>query len=149
MKGSKYLPGWEVDIYPSPEFLRDSIQKGNLYIGEMDGQIAAAMAVNHEYNDSYEDFDWPTVAKKEEITVIHALGVHPDFAGHGLAAQMVRQAISVARDNRQKVMRLDVLKGNLPAEKLYERAGFNKLYTLPMFYEDTGWTDYELYELVL
>lgn len=49
-------------------------------------------------------------------------------------------AWSVARDRQQKVIRLDVLKGNLPAKKLY---------TLPMCYEDTGWTDYELYELVL
>lgn len=97
MEGSKYLQGWEVDIYPSPEFLRDSIQKGNLYVGEMDNQLAAAMIINHEYNESYNDFEWPTDAQNEEITVIHALGVHPDFAGHGLASQMVRKAIAVRR----------------------------------------------------
>lgn len=62
---------------------------------------------------------------------------------------MVQKAISVARDNKQKVIRLDVLKENLPTEKLYEREGFRKLHMLPMFYEDTGWTDYELFELVL
>ena len=45
-----------------------------------------------------------------------------------------------------KAIRLDVLKGNLPAEKLYTGLGFKYLHTLKMFYEDTGWTDYELYE---
>lgn len=149
MRDSEFLPGWEVDIYPSPEFLRDSIHNGELYIGVVDGQIAASMVVNHEFNESYNSFQWPTEAEKYEITVIHALGVHSVYAGRGIAKKMVQKAISVARDNKQKVIRLDVLKGNLPAEKLYEREGFRKLHTLPMFYEDTGWTDYELFELVL
>ena len=62
---------------------------------------------------------------------------------------MVQFAIDAARENGQKVIRLDVLKGNVPAEKLYAERGFKYLHTLPMFYEDTGWTDYELYELRL
>jgi ribosomal protein S18 acetylase RimI-like enzyme len=59
---------------------------------------------------------------------------------------MLRFAIDRARQEKQKVIRLDVLKGNVPAEKLYSGMGFEYLHTLPMFYEDTGWTDYELYE---
>ena len=46
-------------------------------------------------------------------------------------------------------MRLDVLEGNVPAERLYEGFGFRYLATMPMFYEDTGWTNYELYEYPL
>lgn len=149
LEGAPYSAGWEIDIYPAPEYLRDVINKGECYIGELDGQIAACMVVNHDFNEGYNDFNWPTKAEKDEITVIHALGVHADFTGQGLARKMVHKAASVARENHQKVMRLDVLKGNLPAEKLYESEGFQKLYTLPMYYEDTGWTDYELYERLL
>ncbi|MBS4892727.1 MAG: hypothetical protein KHX63_08960 [Veillonella sp.] len=54
-----------------------------------------------------------------------------------------------AKENKQKSIRLDVLKGNVPAEKLYSRMGFKYLCTLPMYYEDTGLTDYEIYELSL
>ena len=39
----------------------------------------------------------------------------------------------------------DFLKGNIPAERLYSSMGFKYLHTLPMYYEDTGVTDYELY----
>ena len=49
----------------------------------------------------------------------------------------------------QKAIRLDVLKGIAPAEKLYSGLDFKYLHTLKMFYEDTGWTDYELYEYTL
>ena len=80
---------------------------------------------------------------------IHALGVHPHYAGHGYAKELVGFAIKYAKENKQKSIRLDVLKGNVPAEKLYSRMGFKYLCTLPMYYEDTGLTDYEIYELSL
>ena len=69
--------------------------------------------------------------------------------GKGRAKQMVRFAVDYARKNRHKVIRIDVLKGNRNAKKLYSGMSFRYLHTLPMFYEDTGWTDFELYEYPL
>lgn len=149
MEGSPYPPGWKKDIYPSPEFLMESISRKELYIGCENREIVCAMILNQENNESYEQFQWPTAAAKGEISVIHALGVHPVHTGKGFARQMVRTAIMLARKNNRKVLRLDVLKGNLPAENLYKGEGFRHLHTLPMYYEDTGWTDYELFEYVL
>ncbi len=149
MQGSPYLPGWQKDIYPAPEFLDHSIRKNELYIGMESDEIACAMVLNHDCNEGYAEFDWPTKASAGEIMVIHALGVHPRHFGKGFARQMVRAAIQEAREEKQKVLRLDVLKGNIPAERLYTTEGFRYLHTLPMFYEDTGWTDYELFEYVL
>lgn len=45
--------------------------------------------------------------------------------------------------------RLDVLGGNIPAEKAYTRMGFVYRGTINMFYEDTGWTGYRLFEYVV
>ena len=84
-----------------------------------------------------------------EVMVIHALGVNPHYAGNGYAKELVSFVITYAKEHKQKAIRLDVLKGNVPAEKLYSSMGFKYLCTLPMYYEDTGLTDYELYELSL
>lgn len=149
MQSADYHIGWEKDIYPAPEFLQDSIQREELFIGVENKKIVAAMVLNHQCNDGYEKYQWPTKAERDEVMVLHALGVHPACAGKGLAKQMVTFAIEKARKNHQKALRLDVLKGNVPAEKLYSGMGFKYLHTLPMYYEDTGWTDYELYELRL
>lgn len=43
----------------------------------------------------------------------------------------------------------DVLGGNVPAERLYTGQGFARRGTVRMFYADTGWTDYGLYEYLL
>ncbi len=144
--GSEYGAGWEKDIYPSPEFLKESIDKQELYIVLEDDQIAGAMVVNHEWNEGYDQYEWPTVCKREEVVVIHALGVHGAFTGKGYGRKMVEYTIRKAEKEGLKAIRLDVLKGNLPAEKLYTGLGFKYQHTLTMYYEDTGWTDYELYE---
>ncbi len=141
--------GWKKDIYPAPDFLNDSIQRGELFIAEEDGMIVGAMVLNHQFNDSYNAYSWPTKAEKTEVTVIHALAIRSSHRRRGYAKQLVQYAIDYARARMQKVIRLDVLKGNVNAEKLYTSMGFRYLHTLPMFYEDTGWTDFELYEYVL
>lgn len=149
IKDSDYDFGWKKDIYPSPEFISESIRKGEMYIGLEEDRIAAAMVLNHEYNESYKKFDWQTKAEDSEILLIHALGVHQDLARRGYAKQMVQKAVDLAKETGMKAIRLDVLKGNLPAEKLYLGFGFRRMATLPMYYEDTGWTDFDLYEYLL
>ena len=141
--------GWKKDIYPAPDFLNDSIRNGELFIAEEDEMIIGAMVLNHRFHDEYRKIQWPTRAEDTEVIVIHALGVRPSHRGKGSAKQMVRFAVDYARKNRHKVIRIDVLKGNRNAKKLYSGMSFRYLHTLPMFYEDTGWTDFELYEYPL
>lgn len=149
MADAEYKPGWEKDIYPTQAFLIGSIEKGELYLGEMDGQLVSCMVVNHEYNDGYREIHWSVEAEDAELLVIHALGVSPAVSGKGIAKQMVQQVLRMAREGSVKTIRLDVLEGNLPAEKAYTGMGFQYLDTIQMFYEDTGWTNYQLFELVL
>ena len=67
----------------------------------------------------------------------------------GYAKAMVQRAIDLARANGMKAIRLDVLEGNIPAENLYIGFGFQYMATLKMYYEDTGWTNFRLYEYVI
>ncbi len=149
LKPAQRHVGWKKGIYPSPEFLRSSIDKGDLYLCRDGERIAGAMVLNHEYNESYKNYPWQTVAEDSELLIIHALGVHSDFIGKGYAKAMVQKAIEIARETGMKAIRLDVLGGNTPAEKLYQGFGFQYQATLQMYYEDTGWTDFNLYEYAL
>ena len=141
--------GWKKDIYPSPAFLRSAIDDGDLYVCRDEDRIAGAMVLNHAYNESYKNCCWQIAADDSEILVIHALGVHPGFQGKGCSKAMVRKAIAIAEETGMKAIRLDVLTGNIPAEKLYQGMGFQYLTSVQMYYEDTGWTAFKLYEYVL
>lgn len=146
---SKDSAGWTRDVYPSADMVKDSIDKGELYLAMENSKIVGAMVLNHEYNDEYNNCDWPTKADADEISVIHILGVHPSYRRKGCAAKLVQFAMDHGRETGQKVIRLDVLKGNLIAEKMYPDMGFNYVMTLPVFYEDIGLKDFELYEYPL
>lgn len=150
MKDAEFKPGWEKGVYPSQAFLLRSIENGELYIGEADdGQIASCMVANHEYNDGYRNVRWSVDAADHELFIIHALGVHPAFSGQGIAKQMVQKMIECARAQQIKTIRLDVLEGNLPAERAYTKLGFVYRETIQMFYEDTGWTNFRLFEFIV
>lgn len=146
LEGCEYHPMWQKDIYPAPEELQEAIAADTLYIGRCDGRIAGAMVVNENYNEPYRTVSWPTDLQDGEFSVIHMLGVHSDFAGRGFAKDLVRFAIELAQAKGRKAIRLDVLKGNYPASRLYESMGFQYVDTVTMFYEDTGWMDFDLYE---
>ncbi len=146
---SEYPPGWQKEVYPTTEMLCTAIRQEELFLGLEKGEIIAAAIVDHEGNESYRSCDWPTKAAPEEVTMIHALGVHPGHTRQGLARQLLDAIIARAKDCSQRCIRLDVLKGKLPAERLYQAAGFHLLHELEMFYEDTGWTLFLLYELAL
>lgn len=149
MEHAQYKPGWEKEVYPSDADLKRASASGELYIGLKNEQIISAMIVNHEANDGYIKVIWPTDASPEEVMVIHALGVHPDFSGRGFAKELVANALSIAKEQHQKAVRLDVLAGNIPAERLYVSMGFRYIDTLQMYYEDTGWTQFKLFEYPL
>ena len=140
---------WQYDIYPSQEFLRSSIAADTLYIGFADGVPASAMVLNRECNEGYGRVVWPSGIPMDDAMVIHALGVHADYSGRGIAGEMVRYAIAEAGKLGARVLRLDVLEGNAAAEKVYASAGFSYAGTSRMFYANTGWMPFHLFECVL
>lgn len=147
MENAEFNLGWKKNIYPSQKFLQDSIRNEELFIALTDdGIIAASMVVNHQYNNGYNKIKWSVDADDSQVLVIHALGVRPDYSGKGIAKQMVRQVIDTAKKSGIKAFRLDILSGNIPAEKAYTKVGFEFRGAVKMFYEDTGWTEYKLFE---
>lgn len=149
MENAEFAPGWKKDIYPEPEFLINSIRNSELYIGSIAENMVSCMVLNHLCNDGYRKIKWSAQAPDSDILVIHALGVAPAFGGRGMAKDMVQKAIDIAKEHHIKAIRLDVLRGNIPAVKAYTQMGFQYMGTVQMFYEDTGWTDFDMFEFVV
>ena len=145
----KVYVAWKKDVYPSPELISGSIEKGEMYLALEGDEIAGAMVLNHDPGEGYAGVARQTEADDAEVMVIHALGVHPEHAGKGYAKALVREAVGIAGRTGMKAIRLDVLHGNLPAERLYTGLGFRSIEKVRMYYEDTGLTEFSLYEYVI
>ncbi len=124
MQEAEFRPGWEKNIYPSQDFLKESIENGELFLCEIENAVAACMVINHKCNEGYQKIRWSAAVSDSQLYVIHALGVHPDFSGRGIAKEMVRRAIRKAQIHEIRTIRLDVLEGNLPRKKYILRWDF-------------------------
>lgn len=149
MEGGEFDPGWRKGIYPSDAELRKSLDAGELYVLEDEGAIAAAVIINNEYNPGYEGLPWRVDAPPERVFMLHTLGVAPAMQGRGVAKRVVAECLATAREKGAECVRLDVLGGNEPAEKLYLAMGFYFVEAKTMYYEDTGWTEFRMFEYKL
>jgi len=149
MQGIDSTPAWKMGIYPTEQLLQNSIKEQTLFIAKTEDCIVGALILNHECADEYANAKWKIEANKDEIKVIHLLGVSFHHQRKGIAKQMLLDIIEFCKKNSIKAIRLDILGTNSPAEKLYSSMGFQYIGTIKLFYEDTGETDFNLYELVL
>lgn len=84
-----------------------------------------------------------------EFFVPHALAVSPSGQGKGIGRYFMGEILKLAKAEKKKAVRLDILGTNTAAERLYKGCGFHFVQAKDMFYEDTGWTEYKMYERVL
>jgi len=149
MRDAEFKPEWEVGVYPTEQILKDAIKEKALFLAYLENDLIGAMILNHDCEPEYDSVKWQTDAKEDEVMIIHLLGVAPAHQGKGIAKQMVSKAIEMGKNGAIIAIRLDVLKKNTPAAKLYISMGFQYIDSVKIFYEDTGLADFQLYELIL
>lgn len=138
--------GWEKGVYPSDSFLSDSIQKVELYMLTEADRLCACVILNSDSNEGYIGCPWSITCEPDEILIPHALAVHPSLQGKGIGKIVVENILNLARQEHKKAVRLDIVSACKAAERLYTSCGFRFVEAKNMFYEDTGWTEFKMFE---
>ncbi len=145
-EGTEHDIGWKKDVYPAEDLLTESLQNGELYIGENDGHPVAAMILNGECPPEYDRVQWKVSCSSNEVLAIHVLSVTPEEFGKGYAKDMVRFAVERARQKQCRAIRLDVIEGNEAAAGLYLKEGFEYIEDIQIYYEVTGTKTFRVFE---
>lgn len=138
--------GWEKGVYPSDAFLQSSIEASQLYLLKDGGTLCACAVLNSACNEGYAGCPWSTSCAPDQLLIPHALAVHPSMQGKGIGKALVEQILTLARAQGKRAVRLDVLGAYPPARHLYLSCGFQFVAARKLFYEDTGWTEYLMFE---
>lgn len=149
MMTAEYRTGWRKEVYPSTRYVNEAISRGECIVGIAGGKIVAVMVQNHKGNAGHRLVDWPVMAPAAEVLQLHAMGVDPGQIGRGYGKEMLRYAVSTAKEQGCRAIRADVLENNRPAERMCILFGFRYVDTIRMLYEDTGWAKFECFEYSL
>ena len=104
-------PKWTPGVYPGEESIRAAINAGTQYVCMEGDEIVGAFIYNADPQGAYENGDWEV-----ELAVKHY--------GEGIGTKMVEFCIEKAKNEGYKAVRLDIVPENIPAKRLYEKAGF-------------------------
>lgn len=111
-------PGWKKSVYPIRSDAEKALAANELYVACFGGRTAGTIVLKHEPEEGYKNGKWLTEDDYERIYVVYALAVHPDFLKCGIGTELLMFAEGVARKEQCVSIRLDVVKGNIPAERL-------------------------------
>lgn len=145
----EYSPKWHWQDYPSEQGLAAAIREHQVLMNVIDGTIAAAGVLSVGEDPTYRNVPWRHHFTDDEIAVLHLFAVGVQYRGQGVAKQTLQAILDQARANGQKVLHLDIVDPNLPAEKAYLKAGFIFNNSQIINFADLGPTPAKLFEYVL
>ena len=139
---------WKYGKHPTDESLRAYIDRGEMYV-LTDGEEIAGMAVIMMYQgDEYSGISWKDNLPCDEVATVHLLAVCPNHRGKSLGVRILDEAMEIAMRNGKKALRLEVLKSNVPAQRMYDKAGFVFRGEQRLYAENTGMMDFLYYEKI-
>ena len=115
---------WARGVYPTAETAAEGIEKGEMFVLCIDGEIASAARINREQMPEYVNAEWRYEADDYDVLVLHTLVVSPSRFRTGCATAMVRFYEGLARANGIGHLRFDTMQVNSPARALYRSLGF-------------------------
>lgn len=148
MQHLPWFPCWEKGIYPTDESLRGYLDRSEMRLMIIDGEIAAAAALGGRLDCGNEVY-WPSGATENECASVNMVAVHPRLGRQGLAKQMVAHLMDLARERGLRALRLDVVDINTPAKRLYTSLGFQYVSSETTVFDDGSSLNFELYECIL
>jgi ribosomal protein S18 acetylase RimI-like enzyme len=129
------IPQWD-DLYPAESFVREDIDREQLYVGRIEGKIAVAFALEECREEDYEQADWRY--REEIFVVLHRLCVHPQMQGQGVSRKAMDYLEQLVLSRGIRAIRLDAFPQNPAALHLYESRGYKKageiVYRKGLFY---------------
>jgi len=140
---------WIYGQHPTDAMIQSYIDRQEMYLFTDGKNVAGMTAITMYQGEDYHEIPWSQKLKDDEVASVHIFTVAPEYQGKGVSKRMMEAIISLAMEKGKKAIRLDALESNIPARHMYEKLGFAYRGKQNLFAENTGWTDFLYYELLL
>ena len=113
-------PQWGED-YPTADFYREDIRRGELYAAYVGGTLAGVACINTSEAPEYAAMPWTTTPP---AVVIHRMAIDPAFQRQGVGRAFFRFAENLARQRGLTALRIDTYSLNHRMQALIQSQGF-------------------------
>ncbi|MBR5908892.1 MAG: GNAT family N-acetyltransferase [Schwartzia sp.] len=117
-------PKWMYRIYPSESWAREMTEAGEQYVCVDNGKMVGVFVLNADPQGAYQKGKWAVDLPDGSYMVLHALAIDPELQSQGFGSQIIRFCVEKAKAEGFKTIRVDIVPGNDPARRLYEKNGF-------------------------
>jgi len=111
---------WD-SVYPNAEVFEKDITLQQLWVTDIDGDIAGVSAITTHQEPEYAHVGWDIT---ETAIVTHRLAVSPTHQGKGIAAALMVQAEKEAIERGIGVLRVDTNTTNQATQRLFPKMGY-------------------------
>lgn len=111
---------WD-DNYPNAVVFEQDIDKNQLWVADIDGQLAGVAALTEDQEPEYAQVGFDP---NQRAIVTHRLAVDPVFRGRGVAAALLNQAEQIALERGIAFLRIDTNSENQITQKLFPKLGY-------------------------
>ncbi|GAB3974801.1 GNAT family acetyltransferase [Spirosoma terrae] len=111
---------WD-DTYPNETVFGQDIDKAQLWVADIDGQLAGVAALTEDQEPEYAQVGFDIF---QRAVVTHRLAVDPAFRGQGIAAALLNQAEKLALERNVASLRIDTNSENQVTQKLFPKLGY-------------------------
>ncbi len=111
---------WD-DAYPNELVFQQDIARSQLWVAELDGNIAGVAAFT---TDPEVEYAQAGLNPDELAIIIHRLAVDPAARGAGVAIALMNQAEQIARERGIHTLRVDTNTLNEATQRLFPKLGY-------------------------
>ena len=111
---------WD-STYPNAQVFENDIAHNQLWVAEVDGEIAGISAITTDQEPEYASVGWDL---NETAVVTHRLAVSTRHRGQGIAAKLMQQAENEAISRGIKTLRIDTNTTNKATRQLFPKLGY-------------------------
>jgi N-acetylglutamate synthase-like GNAT family acetyltransferase len=111
---------WD-STYPNAAVFTEDIKLSQLWVADINGQVAGVAAITTDQDEEYADVGWNI---NETAIVTHRLAVSVYHQGLGIAKALLQKAEEVARQQSISILRVDTNSENKATQKLFPQLGY-------------------------
>ncbi|WOO89167.1 GNAT family N-acetyltransferase [Mollicutes bacterium LVI A0078] len=120
--------------YPNREIVVSDIEKQEMYVIDLDGDIAAVCAINDDFYESY-----PVKIEKQDARTIHRVAVNQNYLGQGIGKQIYANAEQTIKQMGYNTAVVDTYTMNIKMCNLIKVCNYTELGEFQLFDDLPNW----------